>query len=160
MLVSGAKILGIPKEQFWNTVLLYRIINVSFAPTTYFAAKFSDRFGRKIPIVSGMVILGIMTLGFAFAFNFLTVGILFLMHGIYQGLYSPNVQAWIADLAPIDQRAEVIGTFKMLVGLSDIPGPFVFGLIWDYFGIKTPFIIGGLSCLICAVAMQILIRNS
>jgi MFS family permease len=156
MLVSGAKILGIPKEEFWNTVILYWLINVSFAPTAYFAGRFSDRFGRKIPIISGMIILGIMTMGFAYAFNFFTVGVLFLMHGIYQGLYSPNVQAWIADLAPVDQRAEVIGTFKMLVGLSDIPGPFVFGLIWDYFGIETPFLIGGLFCIACAALMILL----
>ena len=96
-------------------------------------------------------------MGFTFAFNFFTVGILFLMHGIYQGLYSPNVQAWIADLAPKEQRAEVIGTFKMLVGLSDIPGPFVFGLIWDYIGIETPFLIAGLFCLVCGGAILILI---
>ena len=159
MLVSGARILGIPKEQFWATVLLYWLINVSFAPTAYFAGKFSDEFGRKTPIIGGMIILGLMTMGFAYASTFLTVGILFLMHGIYQGLYKPNVQAWIADLAPTDQRAEVIGTFKMLVGLSDIPGPFVFGFLWDSFGIKTPFIIGGLFCVVCAILMTVLVPS-
>ena len=117
MLVSGARILGIPKEQFWISVLLYWLINVSFAPTTYVAGEISDRLGRKMPITAGMVVLGVMTIGFAYAFNFLSVGILFLMHGVYQGLYSPNVRAWVADLAPVEQRAEVIGTYKMLVGL-------------------------------------------
>jgi len=153
MLVSGARILGIPKEQFWASVLLYWLINVSFAPTAYFAGRYSDRVGRKIPILAGMVVLGAMTVGFAYAFNFLSVGILFLMHGIYQGLYKPNVQAWVADLAPVDQRAEVIGTYKMLVGLSDIPGPLAFGLIWDIFDLKTPFLVGGVFCLVCALLL-------
>ncbi|MFQ6054152.1 MAG: MFS transporter, partial [Candidatus Bathyarchaeia archaeon] len=89
MLVSGAKILGIPKERFWVSVLLYWLINVSFAPTAYYAGRYSDRVGRKIPIVAGMLVLGVMTMGFAYAFNFLSVGLLFLMHGIYQGLYKP-----------------------------------------------------------------------
>ena len=157
MLISGARILDIPKEEFWTTVLLYWLINVSFAPTAYFAGRYSDRFGRKTPIIAGMAVLGAMTLGFAYASSFLTVGILFLMHGLYQGLYRPNLQAWVADLAPADQRAEVIGTFKMLVGLSDIPGPFVFGLIWDHFGIRVPFVVGGLFCLLCAALVVLLI---
>ena len=155
MLVSGAKILGIPKERFWVSVLLYWLINVSFAPTAYFAGRFSDRVGRKIPITVGMVVLGAMTMGFAYAFNFVSVGLLFLMHGIYQGLYKPNVQAWVTDLAPSEQRAEVIGTYKMLVGLSDIPGPLAFGLIWDFFGLETPFLVGGAFCLICAVLLSL-----
>lgn len=157
MLVSGAKILSIPKERFWVSVLLYWLINVSFAPTAYFAGRYSDRVGRKIPILVGMVVLGAMTVGFAYAFNFVSVGILFLMHGIYQGLYSPNVQAWVADLAPVEQRAEVIGTYKMLVGLSDIPGPIAFGLIWDLFGLKIPFLVGGIFCLICALLLSLAI---
>lgn len=155
MLVSGAQVLGIPKEQFWISVLFYWLINVSFAPTAYLSGRYSDRAGRKIPITVGMIILGIMTMGFAYAFNFISVGILFLMHGIHQGFYKPNVQAWVADLAPVKQRAEVIGTYKMLVGLSDVPGPFVFGLIWDHFGLKTPFLIGGIFCLLCATLLSI-----
>jgi len=157
MLVSGARTLDVPKEAFWTTVLLYWLINVSFAPTAYFAGKYSDRFGRRTPIIAGMVVLGAMTLGFAFASGLLTVGALFLMHGLYQGLYRPNIQAWVADLSPADQRAEVIGTFKMLVGLSDIPGPFFFGLIWDQFGVKLPFVVGGVFCLFCAVLVAALI---
>ena len=153
MLVSGAQILDIPKEEFWTSVILYWLINVTFAPTAFFAGRFSDKYGRKIPIILGMIILGIMTVGFAFAFNLITVGILFMMHGIYQGLFTPSVQAWIADLAPPDKRAEVIGTFKMIVGLSDIPGPFVFGLIWDLFSFKTSFIVGGTFCLLCALLL-------
>lgn len=155
MLVSGAKILGIPKEQFWISVLFYWLINVSFAPTAYLSGRYSDRAGRKIPITVGMIVLGIMTMGFAYAFNFISVGILFLMHGIYQGFFKPNVQAWVADLAPVKQRAEVIGTYKMLVGLSDIPGPFVFGLIWDHFGLKIPFLVGGMFCLLCASLLSL-----
>jgi MFS family permease len=155
MLVSGVKILGIPKEQFWISVLFYWLINVSFAPTAYLSGRYSDKAGRKIPITVGMTVLGIMTMSFAFAFSSVSVGILFLMHGIYQGFYKPNVKAWVADLAPVKQRAEVIGTYKMLVGLSDIPGPFVFGLIWDHFGLKIPFLVGGAFCLLCAVLLSL-----
>jgi len=160
MLVSGANILGVPKEQFWTTVLLYWLINVSFAPTAYLAGRFSDKHGRKTPIVAGMIVLGLLTIGFAYASSFATVAVLFLMHGLYQGLYKPNVQALIADLAPVNQRAELIGTYKMLVGLADIPGPLFFGLLWDVYGIKTPFMIGGLSCLVCAAAILLLVPKA
>ncbi|MEA2090352.1 MAG: MFS transporter [Thermoproteota archaeon] len=157
MLVSGAEILGIGKEQFWISVILYWLINVTFSPTAFFSGRFSDKVGRKIPIIAGMVVLGVMTIGFAFAFNLYTVGVLFMMHGVYQGLFRPSVQAWVADLAPEKRRAEVIGTYKMLTGVSDIPGPFVFGLIWDFSSRKTPFLIGGVFCLICAVLVMLFI---
>jgi len=61
----------------------------------------------------------------------------------------------VVDLAPTEQRAEVIGTYKMLVGLSDIPGPLAFGLIWDLFGLETPFLVGGAFCLICAILLSL-----
>jgi len=159
MLVSGIKILGIPKERFWATVLLYWLINVSFAPTAYVGGRFSDKRGRRLPIVAGMLVLGVMTIGFAFANSYVIVGVLFLMHGVYQGLYKPNVQALVADLAPSDQRGELIGTYKMLVGFSDIVGPLFFGLLWDVYGLKIPFIVGGLFCLGCAVAVYLLTRE-
>lgn len=157
MLISGAKILSIPKEQFWISVILYWFINVTFAPTAFFSGRLSDRVGRKIPITTGMVTLGVMTMGFAFAFNVYTVAALFMIHGVYQGLFKPSVQAWVADLAPAQERAEVIGTYKMLTGLSDIPGPFVFGLIWDVFNRETAFLTGGAFCLICAVLLMLFV---
>jgi len=157
MLVSGVRILGIPEEEFWTSVILYWLINVTFAPTAFFAGRFSDRVGRKKPITAGMILLGVLTMGFAFASNLFTVGVLFMMHGVYQGLFRPNVQAWVADLAPSDVRAEVIGTYKMVVGLSDIPGPLVFGLIWDLLGFEAAFIIGGVFCLLSALILLLLV---
>jgi MFS family permease len=157
MLVSGSRILNIRKEQFWISVILYWLINVTFSPTAFFSGRFSDRFGRKTPIVAGMIVLAVMTIGFAFAFNLYSVALLFMMHGVYQGLFKPSVQAWVADLAPENNRAEVIGTYKMLTGFSDIPGPFVFGLIWDSFSRETAFLIGGVFCLICALLIMMFV---
>lgn len=157
MLVSGAKILGLTMEQFWISVILYWFINLTFAPTAFFAGKLSDKIGRKIPVTMGMAVLGIMTIGFAFANSLYVVGLLFMMHGIYQGLFTPSMKAWIADLAPADRRAEMIGTYSMLVGISDIPGPLVFGLLWDVFGLEIPFIVSGIFCIACAVLLTLFI---
>lgn len=83
--IAEMKILGLSKEQFWISVLFYWLTNVSFASTAYLSRRFSDRAGRKIPITVGAIVLGIMSVGFAYAFNLASAGILFLMHVIYQG---------------------------------------------------------------------------
>jgi len=159
MLASGSKIIGLTKEQFWISVILYWFINVTFAPTAFFVGKFSDKVGRKIPVTVGMMVLGLMTIGFAFATHLFTVGVLFMLHGIYQGFFTPSIKAWVADLAPPDRRAETIGTYSMIVGISDVPGPLVFGLLWDAFGLETPFIISGVFCVICAILLALFVQT-
>lgn len=155
MLICGAKILGLQKQAIWPAVILYWFINVTYAPSALLAGRLSDRVGRKDFIVAGWLLLGTLTLGFLAVKSFWAIGILFACHGIHQGLVKPCQIALVADLAPDNRRGEVLGTYSMLTGIFAIPGPFVFGALWDAAGKGLPFLISGI-CVIASAAILLL----
>jgi MFS family permease len=158
MLVCGTKILGLTREQIWPVVILYWFINITYAPSGWMAGRLSDRIGRKPLMVASLVILGCLTLGFVLVGEtFLGVGVLFALHGIYQGLMKPIQKAFVADLAPDHHRAEALGRFGMWAGLAAIPAPLFFGVLWDSAGWRVPFVISGVVVLACSVALGVLV---
>ncbi|MFQ6076665.1 MAG: MFS transporter [Candidatus Bathyarchaeia archaeon] len=159
MLVSGTRVLGLRGGELWLSVLLYWFINITFAPTAFFAGKFSDRVGRKIPLLAGMVAISVLTLGFAIVRGWWWVAALFMLHGMYQGLFSPSQKAFVADLAPAERRGEVLGSYSMLVGLAAVPGPLVFGFLWDALGRETPFLLSGSFIAVCAILLALFVHE-
>jgi len=156
MLVCGAKILNLKPEAIIPAILLYWFINVTFAPTAITAGKLSDRFGQKGFLVASWMLLGLLTMGFVFAGSFLSVALLFAMHGIYQGLMKPCRTALVANLAPVEHRAEVLGSYSMWIGLFAIPAPFIFGLLWDISNWKVPFLVSG-GCVFASAVILLLV---
>jgi MFS family permease len=158
MLVSGAQILNIQAEEIWPVVILYWFINVTFAPTALLAGRLSDLYGRKPFIVTSFLVLAALTMLFAFAGNFWQVGLLFALHGVYQGLLKPSQTALVADLAPPEARGEALGKYAMWVGLFVIPAPFLFGLLWDLMSWQAPFVISGLFIAVCALLLALFVH--
>jgi len=159
MLVCGAKVLGLQREAVLTIVLLYWLINITFAPTAMLSGRLSDRLGRKPLIVSALLVLGLLTAGFALVHSLVGVGALFLMHGVYQGLLRPSQKAFVADLAPAGRRSEVLGTYSMWTGLAAVPAPLAFGLAWDHLGWQVPFIASGALVLVSALLILLLIPS-
>jgi MFS family permease len=154
MVWRGFQVLGIKPGQAWQAVLLYWFINITFAPMAFLAGKWSDRYGRKIMVTLSFLVLGLLTLGFGYVTTYLGFAILFLLHGIHRGLLVPCQTALVADLAPADRRAEVLGSYQMWTGYFAIPAPFLFGLLvtvmhsWVW-----PFVISGGLVILCAGAL-------
>ena len=105
-----------------------------------------------------MVTLSVLTLGFAFARGWWSIAVLFMLHGVYQGFFKPSRTAFVADLAPEEMRAEVLGSYSMLVGLSDVPGPLVFGFLWDTFGREIPFLLSGGFIVVCVALLAVFVH--
>lgn len=158
MLVSGAQILNIQAEEIWLLVILYWFINVTFAPTAVLAGRLSDEYGRKLFIMISFLVLAAPTILFAFAGDFWQVGLLFGLHGVYQGLLKPCHTALVAELARARARGEALGSHAMWVGLFAIPAPFLFGLLWDLLTWQAPFVISGLFIGICALLLTLLVH--
>jgi MFS family permease len=147
--------------EIWLVVILYWFINVTFAPTALYAGRLSDRTGRKLPIFLSLVILAALTLGFAFVGpTYWHIGVLFALHGIYQGFLKPAQKAFVADLAPEELRATALGGYSMLTGAASVPGPLIFGLLWDYSGgPRLPFILSGSFVALSAILLLLFVRE-
>ena len=164
MLVCGLRILDISRQDIgtiWRVVILYWFINVTFAPTALYAGRLSDRIGRKLPIFLSLVILAVLTLGFAFVGRvYWQIGLLFALHGIYQGFLKPAQKAFVADLAPEELRATALGGYSMLTGVAAVPGPLIFGLLWYYSGgWRLPFLLSGAFVALSAILFLLFVRE-
>jgi MFS family permease len=104
--------------------------------------KWSDRQGRKKPILLGMTIytLAVFLLSQGGTFSYLMVVLAIAGAGL--GIYSPTVRVAVADLSPEEVRGAGLGIFFTTRMFGFFLGPNVSGLMADRFGEGFPFLIG------------------
>jgi MFS family permease len=110
----------------------------------------ADRFGRMPPIAVGLVLEGIATLGFVVAEHPAVFIGLRVLQGMSLALIMPAMRALVADLAPADRRGQAYaGLFaSYMVGL--LLGPPLSGLLVNFTGRETLFLIAGVFNLLLA----------
>src|SRR5215212_4701096 len=118
----------------------------------------SDRLGRKRLIVSGWLLYAAVYAGFAFATNTASLWILFLIYGIYFGLAEGAEKALVADLVRPEQRGTAYGLYNLAFGVTVFPASFLMGMIWDWKGPATAFLISAVMGGTAAVLLLMLVR--
>ena len=89
----------------------------------------TDKFGRKVIIISGLIFsaLSTLTLGLVNEFSLLIPLAVFI--GLLSRLAGPAHQAMIADILPIDKRQEGFGILRVTANLTWIIGPIIGGFV-------------------------------
>ncbi len=116
----------------------------------------SDQWGRKRPIVIGMVVAaaGTGTLGLSPTPEVL-LG-LSVVAGAGTGLVNPAQQAAVADIVGAGRNGgPVVSTFQMTQDLGSILGPLLAGLLVDTLGFVWAFAVTGAILLVGAVAWSL-----
>jgi predicted MFS family arabinose efflux permease len=80
---------------------------------------YSDRFGRKRFLVTGSLIMGVLTLLSAFATSFAVLVAMRIIAGIGGSVIFPNVTATVGDNFPYRDRGSAMGT---VIGLNTMAG--------------------------------------
>lgn len=118
-----------------------------------FFSKRSDRWGRRPPIIVGMLVAGVMTGLYGVAPEPWVLILLSLIAGAGTGLVNPSQQAAIADVVGEGRNGgSVVSTFQMTQDLGSITGPLLAGLIVDHLGYGWAFGLTGVVMLIGAGA--------
>jgi len=125
-----------------TVVLLYLVYNLTYALISYPAGRLSDRIGRRPLLVLGYAAYGLVYLGFALASRRSTLWWLFAAYGLYIGVTEGVEKALVADIAPADQKATLIGLHATLVGIGLLPASAFAGLLWNLRGPAAPFYFG------------------
>lgn len=139
--------------------LLWAAHHASKVLSSLYGGDLSDRLGRKRLIVSGWVLYAAVYAGFAFVNNAFSVWALFLIYGIYFGLVEGAEKALVADLVLPEQRGTAYGLYNLAFGITVFPASLLMGIIWDWKGPATAFIVSAVMGATAAVLLLIFVQQ-
>jgi len=139
--------------------LLWAAHHASKVLSSLYGGDLSDRLGRKRLIVSGWVLYAAVYAGFAFVTNAFSAWALFLIYGIYFGLVEGAEKALVADLVRPEQRGTAYGLYNLAFGITVFPASLLMGMIWDWKGPSTAFLVSAVMGVTAAILLLIFVRQ-
>lgn len=109
--------------------VLFSIIALTSVIGSLIGGALTDKFGRKVIIIVGLVISGGSSLLLAFAPNLNYIYLAGLVVGLFGNMAGPAHQAMIADLLPEHLRADGYGILRVVANLSFAIGPAIGGFL-------------------------------
>jgi len=99
----------------------------------------SDKYGRKIFIASGLVLLAVISLLYIPAHNVYTLTAVRLLHGLAAGMIIPIAMAYAGEVAQEGKEGRAMGIISMIFYLGIAVGPLLGGIFWHLFGAASVF---------------------
>jgi MFS family permease len=148
---SGVSVAAIP--------LLWAAHHGTKVLSSLWGGDLSDRLGRKRLIVSGWILYAAVYAGFAFVNNNASIWVLFLIYGVYFGLVEGAEKALVADLVRPEQRGTAYGLYNLAFGITVFPASLLMGIVWDWKGPRTAFLVSAVMGATAAALLLILVRT-
>jgi EmrB/QacA subfamily drug resistance transporter len=112
---------------------------LAFAGVLLTMGTLGDRFGRKRALQSGLVLFGVSSVLAAFAQTADQLIVLRAAMGIGGAMIMPATLSVIMDIFPREERAKAIGIWSAIAGVGIGLGPFVGGLLLEWFSWSSVF---------------------
>lgn len=125
-----------------TTIFIYAGFNLVASLISYPAGFLSDRFSRRNILLVAFIIFFITYTGFALTKNIILIGLLFIIYGLYQGIFRTVGKALAIDLVPENRHALGVGWYNMIIGLLGLIASIVAGLLWDHVNHAAVFFYG------------------
>ncbi|MCG6135600.1 MAG: MFS transporter [Nostoc sp. LLA-1] len=117
-------------------------------------SNLADRRGRKIVLLIGMAAVAIAPLGYLLATSLVPLMVLRAFHGLSIAAFGTAFMALVGDLAPVQNRGEVIGYMSLVNPLGVAIGPALGGYVQAGAGYTPLFLLSaalGFAGLLCIV---------
>jgi MFS family permease len=124
------------------TILIYAGYNLVAALISYPSGFLSDKLGRKAILLLAFAIFLLTYLGFALTRSVWLIALLFILYGLFQGIFRSVGKAFATDFVPEQFRASGVGTYAMTVGLSGLVASVIAGQLWDNVSHSAVFLYG------------------
>ncbi|MBN9109438.1 MAG: MFS transporter [Pseudonocardia sp.] len=132
------------------------VFAVGNAATLMISGRWSDRSGRKPPVMSGLVVAAVATGVLGLVESLPVFLVLSLVCGVGSGLVNPAMTAAVADVIGAKSRGgTVLAGFQMAGDLGAITGPLVAGFVAEHAGFGWAF---GVTGVISALALLFWLR--
>jgi MFS family permease len=119
---------------------------------------FADRFGRKLPMVVGLVISGLFSAVIPFLTTIFPLMFFATVEAVCFSAAVPAEQALVADMTGGKQRGIGFGLYTLAMSGGRVVGPLVMGLLYDQFR-TGPFLANALILLIGTLLVLVLLRD-
>ena len=113
----------------------------------------ADRFGRKVSMVPGLLLLAVASVSLAGANAYIGLLVAVLIYGLGDGMSLSTSEVTAMDLAPERGRGTFLGIWSVFRNVGGIAAPILVGTTAQNFGLNISFVaIGGLA-VVSAVIM-------
>jgi MFS family permease len=109
--------------------VLFTILAISGLFGSLIGGALTDKFGRKVMILAGLVISAASTLLLAFAPSLEFIYLAGLVVGLFGNMAGPAHQAIIADVLPEEKRIDGFGVLRVIANLAVVIGPAIGGFL-------------------------------
>jgi MFS family permease len=121
--------------------LLGSIFSVAWMLTPVLSGKLSDRFGERVPISIGFMLLFASMIIFLNTSAYAGFIASWVVSGTGVGLLSPAYQSLISKAVPHNMLGIFNGVFSSSIGVVSLPAPYIGAMLWDKVSPSFPFYI-------------------
>ncbi|WP_373839779.1 MFS transporter [Methanospirillum sp.] len=120
--------------------MIFSSFALSRAITMPFFGRYSDVFGRRRFIITGLFLYAIFSLLYIPAGSVLELSVIRFLQGVASAMVFPIAMAYIGDIAPPGMEGRYLGTFTSSLHLGMGFGPFIGGFVTDIADMEMAFI--------------------
>ncbi len=122
-----------------HVILLYMLFTAAASFSSFIMGKLADRVGRKPVLYICYSLWLLVCLLLVLTPSRLMILLCFVLYGAHKGILVPIQRTVVSECSLDDFRASCLGGFYMVTGLCALPASFLAGLLWEAFGMLTPF---------------------
>ncbi len=135
-----------------EAILLYVLYNVVYAAHAFPAGIISDRFGRRPVVLIGYIAFVAMAALLAISSDLRILALGFILYGLSYGMAEGTQRALVADFAPPETKATVLGAYHTSVGVVKLASGVVAGLLFAIQPAFT-FAFGAVVAIVAVIAL-------
>lgn len=113
----------------------------------------SDRLGRRPVMLAALAGAGICSVAFGLADSLWVVAVLIAVWSLFEGVFRPAAQAYVADVVEPGLRLEAFGLWRIAANASIALGPPVGALVVWLFSLRLTFVLAGAGYLVYLVIL-------
>jgi DHA1 family inner membrane transport protein len=120
---------------------------ITWGITAPLAGPIADAYGRRLMLLTGLLLMAVGILGSVLAWTYGTLLVLRLLTGVGAALVPSNSVALLADVFPPAERGKAIGWVVSATGVSAVVGVPLVAFLLDAGGWRLPFFVLGTASL-------------
>ena len=131
--------------------LLGSFFSAAMMLTPILSGKIGDRYGERVPISAGFLIMFAAFMVFLQAQVYPAFILTWVLFGIGVGLFSPAYQSLISKVVPRQSLGTFSGLFQSSLGFISLPAPWIGALLWERFDPRLPFLLTAIVSLVAVI---------